>query len=376
MKKSNVLVIATVLIALHALAFVVFIGSKSDKAAPPQPTVQANPAPAQQEPRPRKEFKVPELKLPQIQETQAPPQTTTPPAVKPADPIAVPGSREGYMRSDRPDRRTSRVYDKLVGDPYQGAIVIDAHTGKILYERRATTYAYPASVTKLMTLLLVLERIESGAIRLDDKVEITRAGMNVGGSQAYLDVRESGLYSVDDLLKALMIHSANDAAAVLAIHVAGSKEAFVDLMNQKARELGMNSTVYHSVHGLPPSGGSQPDISTPYDIALLSLAVLRHPDTLHYTGTRLDYMPPSPLREKPFMLANRNAMVDGAKESYTGCDGLKTGYHSKGGFSLAATAERNGQRVVVVTLGSPDKHTRNQNVRELLDKGFEILSQP
>ena len=253
---------------------------------------------------------------------------------------------------------------------------MDARTGKILYEDHATNHAYPASVTKLMTLLLVLEEIDSGKISLNEKVTITREGMRVGGSQAYLDVRESGLYSVDDLLKALMIHSANDAAAVLAIRVAGTQDAFVEKMNQKARQLGMNSTTYHSVHGLPPSDGSQPDISTPYDIALLSLAVLRHPQTLGYTSNKLDYFPPSPQRpEGPFMMATRNVLIKGGSDGYDGCDGLKTGYHARGGWSLSATAEKNGKRVIAIALGCPDKKSRNATVCSLLDKGFAQMNE-
>ena len=370
MKKSNVLVIASVLIAVHVLVFIAVIGSKGDKpqelravpipkaaAAPSDPAIPA--------------FDVPELQL--LESTAVTPvEVAAMPVAKSREVIAKPRNRQGYLRSDRASRRTSTVYSKLTGAPYRSAIVVDARTGRILYEDHADAYAYPASVTKMMTMLIVLEQVDKGLVRLDEKVEITREAMGVGGSPAYLDVRESGLYSVDYLLKALMIHSANDSARVLGIHVAGSKQAFVDMMNQKARELGMSSTIYHSEHGLPPSDGSQPDISTAYDIALLSMAALRHPETLPYTGTKLDYLPPSPLRKERFMLANRNVLV--GKAPYAGCDGLKTGYHSKGGWSLAATAERNGQRVVAVLLGSPDKNTRNETARKLLDKGFAALA--
>ena len=372
MKKSNVLVIASVLIAVHVLVFLAFIGSKGDRPREPR-AVPIPPADtAASEPAAIPEFKVPELKL--LPETTAvtPVKVKAMPVAQPREVIAKPGNRQGGLRSDRADRRTSTVYSKLTGDPYRSAIVVDARTGRILYEDHADAYAYPASVTKMMTMLIVLEQIDKGLVRLDEKVKITREGMGVGGSQAYLDVRESGLYSVDDLLKALMIHSANDAARVLGIHVAGSKAAFVDMMNQKARELGMSATTYHTEHGLPPSDGSQPDISCAYDIALLSLAALRHPETLRYSGTKLDYLPPSPLRKERFMLANRNVLV--GKAPYAGCDGLKTGYHGMGGWSLAATAERNGQRVVAVLLGSPDRNTRNDTARKLLDKGFAALA--
>ncbi len=365
MKKSNVTVIAAVLIALHVLVFAIVLGNRDDRQETPKPTappseaVETIPAPT-----PKVDDAAPEPRAIPVEVVEMAP-------IPVRETIAVPGTIEGYLRSDRPNRRTSKVYPELKGSPYRGAIVVDARTGKILYENRATTYCYPASVTKLMTMLIVLDQIDSGVIHLNDKVKITKEGTSVGGSQAYLDTRESMAFTVDDLLNALVIHSANDAARVLGIHVAGSKAAFVDMMNQKARELGMNSTVYHSEHGLPPGKGKQPDISTPYDIAILSLACLRHPATLRYTSTKVTYLPLGPIRKEKFMLANRNVLV--GRDPYPGCDGLKTGYHGIGGWSLTATAERNGQRVVSVVLGSPDKATRNATSRKLLDKGFEAL---
>ncbi len=364
MKKSNVTLIATALIAFHVVVFFLLIGSR-DK--PPKRVPAASPTPSPTQPAPASEaladFAIPEVAIPVEVVEMVPAQRR--------ETIAVPGSRVGYLRSDRPNRRTSKVYPNLVGDPYQSAIVVDARTGKILHENRANAYAYPASVTKLMTMLITLEQIDAGTISLDDKVAITKEGLGVGGSQVYLDARESGAFTVDDLLNAVMIHSACDAARVLGIHVAGSKEAFIDMMNQKARELGMNSTVYHTEHGLPPGKGKQPDISTAYDVAILSLACLRHPETLRYTSTKLAYLPLSSIRKEKFMLANRNALV--GKAPYPGCDGLKTGYHKIGGWSLAATAERNGQRVVSVVLGSPNKNIRNATTRTWLDKGFKAL---
>jgi D-alanyl-D-alanine carboxypeptidase (penicillin-binding protein 5/6) len=145
------------------------------------------------------------------------------------------------------------------------------------------------------------------------------------------------------------------------------------MMNRRAEELGMNSTTYHSEHGLPPSDGTQPDISTPYDIALLCLAVMRHPKTLELSSTKLAWLPQSPIRSEEFMLANRNILV--RQEPYPGCDGLKTGYHAKGGYSLAATAKKGEQRILAVIVGSPDSKTRTAEVRKLLDIGFERMTQ-
>ncbi len=364
MKKSNVTIIATLLIAVHILVFGLFVGkSKDGKKRAPAHTESAQPAPAIDS---MAHFAIPKLATPALEEAIIPVEIVERPPAPVRETIATPGHRAGYMRSDRSNRRTTKVYPKLTGNPYRGAIVIDARTGKILYENRATTYCYPASVTKLMTMLIVLEQIDAGVIRLTDKIKITNEIAKIGGSQVWLDPRETD-FTIDDMLYALMVHSANDAAYALAVHVAGSRDTFVDMMNQKARELGMNATTYHSPHGLPPTDGTQPDISTPYDIAILSLAALRLPNTLHYTSTELKY-----IRGGATMLATRNALakrVDG----YQGCDGLKTGYHNMGGWSLTATAERNGQRIISVVLGSPDKTTRYAISRKLLDKGFQTL---
>ena len=377
MKKSNVTVIAAALIVLHLIIFILLIGTKNDqkpskKGQKAQQTAQAKPA------APIPERTTPELNIPEAPLFDPMPepfvmpvevvQSTPAPA---REIIAFPSNKSGYLRSDRQSRRTKQVFPELKRDPFQSAIVVDARTGKILYENRSVVYAYPASVTKLMTMLIVLEQIDAGAIHLSDRIKITQEIAGVGGSGIYLDVRESGHFTVENMLTAMMVHSANDAAASLAVHVAGSVDAFVDLMNKKARALGMNSTTYQSPHGLPPGGGKQPDISTASDTAILSLAALRQPATLPYTSTKLAYLPLSPIRKEQFMLANRNALV--GKKPYPGCDGLKTGYHSAGGSSLTATAKQGNQRIIAITLGCPNKNIRDVEIRKLLDKGFEAL---
>ena len=324
MKKSNITVIATVLIAIHVFLFVALIGSKADKKVKPKTTPPTTNT--QHAPRSNPEFEVPHLELVEVAPipVQAMPVEIVEIAPKKArENIATTSRREGYLRSDRENRRTRQVFPELKNDPYQSAIVVDAQTGKILFENRAAVYSYPASITKMMTMLIVLEQIDAGVIGLNDHVAITKEVAGIGGSGVYLDVRESGVFTVSNMLEALMIHSANDAAAALAMHVAGSVDSFVDMMNQKARELGMNSTTYQSPHGLPPGNGKQPDISTAYDVAILSLAALRHPQTLNYSSTKLAWLPLSPIRNEKFMLANRNALV--GKKPYLGCDGLKTG---------------------------------------------------
>lgn len=250
-------------------------------------------------------------------------------------------------------------YPARAETPYLGAIVVDAATGDVLFEDKADARGYPASVIKLLDLLVILETIESGAVTLQDTVPVTKEAMETGGSQVYLDVRES--FSVDDLLYALTVQSANDAAVALATKVAGSKEGFVDLMREKARALGMISTQIHSVHGLPPGPGQKPDLTSPRDLAVLCRELLRHADALRYTATT-----ERGFRNDTFMMRNHNPLL----ATFEGCDGFKTGYYKKAGFSIAATAERNGQRVIAVVLGSADKKVRNEKAAELLSKGF------
>ena len=275
-------------------------------------------------------------------------------------------NKQGYLCNNLPNRHTKKVYASLVRSPYRGAIIVDVKTKRVLFKDHETSYGYPASLTKLMTFLLVLENIHNGKIHLFDHVKITDEIAKIGGSQIWLDPREKN-FTVDDLLYALMVHSANDAAYALALHIAGTRKRFVQMMNQKARKLGMNATTYHSPHGLPPNDGSQPDISTAHNIALLSLAVLQYPETLHYTNTERKY-----LRNKKTILITRNNLIK-KSGGYLGCDGLKTGYHAKGGWSISVTAKRKNHRIVVVLLGCPNKKIRTEQARKLLDKGFKIL---
>jgi serine-type D-Ala-D-Ala carboxypeptidase (penicillin-binding protein 5/6) len=246
--------------------------------------------------------------------------------------------------------------------PYAGAIVVDAATGKVLFEDNADAKGYPASVTKLMVLLVILEAIESQHLTLDDPITITADASKIGGSQVFL--KENEVFTVDELLYALIVQSANDAATALAIHYAGTKEAFVDLMNKRAQELGMKDTVFHSVHGLPPSKDQLPDVSTPRDIAKLCQELLKRPDSLKYTSTK--ERPFRPDAAEPFMMRSHNHLLGNLE----GCDGFKTGYFSAAGFSIAATAQKKGQRAVAVVMGSVDRKVRDAKTKEILSKGL------
>jgi D-alanyl-D-alanine carboxypeptidase (penicillin-binding protein 5/6) len=250
--------------------------------------------------------------------------------------------------------------------PYLGAILVDAATGKVLFEDNADVSGYPASMVKLMDLLIVLEMVESNVMSLDDSVKITAAASKIGGSQVYL--KENEVFTVDELLYALIVQSANDAAVSLALHIAGTKEAFVEMMNEKARELGMTRTEFHSVHGLPPGRGQQPDVTTARDMTKLCRELLRREDVLRYTSTKeRTFRPDCPT---PFIMRTHNHVL----RNFEGCDGLKTGYFTRAGFSVAATATKKGARALAVVLGSEHRKVRDAKATELLSRGLaEII---
>jgi len=260
---------------------------------------------------------------------------------------------------------TATALEILARNPYSGAIVIDAATGKVLFADNADTKGYPASITKLMVLLVILDAVEAHRLTLDEPVTVTAKASKIGGSQVYL--KDNEVFPVDELLYALIVQSANDAATALAIHYAGGKEAFVELMNRRAQEIGMRDTVFRSVHGLPPGNGQPPDISTPRDIAKLCRELLKKPNALKYTSTRQ-----RPFRAdaaEPFMMRNHNRLLGRIE----GCDGLKTGYFRAAGFSIAATASRKDQRAVAVVLGALNGKVRDAKAKEMLTKGLMEL---
>jgi len=250
----------------------------------------------------------------------------------------------------------------MARDPYVSALVIDADSGKVLFSDQADTIAYPASVLKLMNLLVILKQLEQGKIHLNDMVQVTAEAAKTGGSQVYLDPKEK--FPLEELLYALAVQSANDAAVALAIHVAGSKEGFIALMNQQAAELGMKSSRFHSVHGLPPAEGQKPDETTATDLAILCRELAKRPEALKYTGTK-----ERGFRDNKFMMHNHNHLL-GAVD---GCDGFKTGYYEAAGFSIAATAKRGGVRIIAIVMGSKDRKVRDAKTRELLAKGFTLV---
>jgi D-alanyl-D-alanine carboxypeptidase (penicillin-binding protein 5/6) len=184
----------------------------------------------------------------------------------------------------------------------------------------------------------------------------------MGGSQVYLDPKEQ--FSVEDLLYALAIQSANDAAVALAMHVAGSTEEFINLMNQRAKELGMKDSQFHSVHGLPPSKGQKPDETTAIDLAILARELAKRPEIFEYTGIK-----ERSFRDGKFIMRTHNHLLG----RVNGCDGFKTGYFQAAGFSIVATAQRGGVRIIAIVMGSKDRKIRNAKAEELLAKGFALV---
>lgn len=249
--------------------------------------------------------------------------------------------------------------DTVSKDPYVSAMVVDADTGEVLFEDNAEAVAYPASVLKLMVLLVVIDHLERGTLQLDEMVQVTPEAAKMGGSQVYLDPKER--FSIEDLMYALMVQSANDAAVALAIHIGGSKDGFVAMMNERAQQLGMKDTHFSSVHGLPPSEGQKVDTTTARDLAVLSRELAANPETYRYTGTR-----ERDFRNGEFVMRTHNHLL----ASVDGCDGFKTGYFKAAGFSIVATAKRKGVRIIAVVLGSKDRKVRDAKATELLAKGF------
>jgi D-alanyl-D-alanine carboxypeptidase (penicillin-binding protein 5/6) len=252
--------------------------------------------------------------------------------------------------------------DNLARDPYASALLVDADTGKILFEDHAETSVYPASVLKLMVLLVLLERIEQGALGLEEMVQVTGEAARMGGSQVYLDPKEQ--FSVEDLIYALTVQSANDASVALATHVAGSPVAFIALMNRRAEELGMKDTHFYSVHGLPPAEGQKVDETTAKDLSILARELAKRPETFKYTSTRV-----RDFRDGKFVMRTHNHLL----ANVGGCDGFKTGYFKAAGFSIVATAKREGVRIIAIVMGSKDRKVRDAKAAELLATGFAMV---
>ena len=237
------------------------------------------------------------------------------------------------------------------------AILLEASTGTVLYAKDQHKKLSPASVTKIMTLLLVAEELASGSITLEQSVTVSSNAASMGGSQIFL--KEGECFTVDELLKSTVIASANDAAVALAELISGSEAAFVARMNERAGELGMKNTDFENCTGLDDTTTSH--LTSAYDIALMSRELIKHDIILKHSGVWQDS-----IRNGEFVLTNTNRLV----RYYSGCTGLKTGSTDKAGYCVSATAKRDGMHLIAVVMGAESRDKRNECARALLDYGF------
>ena len=239
----------------------------------------------------------------------------------------------------------------------KSAVLMEAETGKILYANNENEALPPASVTKVMTLLLIMEAIEQKKITYTDMVAASENACSMGGSQIYLEVGEQ--MSVEDLIKSVVIASANDAAVTLAEYIAGTEDAFVDMMNARARELGMENTNFENTNGLDDT--TENHVTSAKDIAIMSRELIKYPKITEYSSIWMDTV-----RNGEFGLTNTNRLI----RFYKGATGLKTGSTSKAGFCITATAQRDGMTLIAVIMASPSRDARNSAAVSLLNYGF------
>ena len=246
----------------------------------------------------------------------------------------------------------------------KSALLMDVATGTVLYEQNAHEALPPASVTKVMTMLLIMEAVDSGRIGLQDAVTASETAAAKGGSQIFLKAGET--MTAADMLKAIAVSSANDCACAMAEHIAGSEAAFVEMMNRRAGELGMKDTRFVNCTGLDDGEEAKNHLTSAYDIALMSRQLLSaHPDIKNYTTIWMDS-----LRDGKFGLSNTNKMV----RFYSGCTGLKTGFTSGAGYCLSASAQREGMELVAVVMGCETSQKRFAACKAMLDHGFAAYS--
>lgn len=244
----------------------------------------------------------------------------------------------------------------------RSAVLIDADTGTVISDKNKDEQLPPASITKIMTMLLTMEALDQGKIKMNEKVRTSEYAASMGGSQIFLEPGEE--MTVEEMLKGIAMASGNDASVAMAEKLAGSEEAFVQMMNERAAQLGLKNTHFANSNGLPVAN----HYSSAYDIALMSRELLKHEQIVKFTGAYQDYLRKD--TAKPFWLVNTNKLV----RFYDGADGLKTGFTTEAKYCLSATAKRDNLRVIAVVMGEPDSKTRNAEVGKLFDYAFSQYS--
>ena len=242
------------------------------------------------------------------------------------------------------------------------AIMLEASTGEIIFQKNVNEKRPPASMTKMMSMLLIMENIEKGNLAFEEEVTASAYASSMGGSQIFLKAGEK--MKVEDLLKGIAIGSGNDATVAMAERIAGTEEAFVKLMNDRAKELGLNNTNFKNSTGLD----AENHYSTAYDMSVIARELVKHKKILEFTGTYEDYLRKD--SASPFWLVNTNRLV----RFYKGVDGLKTGYTKEAGYCLTSTAEKDNMRLITVVMNEPSTQIRNGETSSMLDYGFNMYS--
>ncbi|MCY3822526.1 MAG: D-alanyl-D-alanine carboxypeptidase [Nitrospinae bacterium] len=243
--------------------------------------------------------------------------------------------------------------------PYRSILLLEAKTGRALKAKNERLPTKPASIVKMMTALIAMEQINRNIIHLDEIITTSRSASRIGGQQVYLKQGEK--FSLRDLMKSIIISSANDSSYAVAEHIAGDAEAFVELMNQRAKELGMTNTHFVNVNGLPPGRNKPTNRMSARDAGILARELIKYPLIMKWSATRN-----APFRNGSFILTNTNTLLG----RFRGMDGLKTGYHRKAGFSIVATAKRKNLRLIAVVMGSSHSRRRFKEAKRLLAWGF------
>ncbi len=244
----------------------------------------------------------------------------------------------------------------------KSSILIEATTGEIIHENNSNERYAPASMTKIMSLIIIMEEIESGALKLDEKIRISQNAASMGGSQIYLEANEE--MTVNDLLKGICVGSANDAVVALAERISGTEEAFVFKMNERVKKMGLKNTNFKNATGLDEAN----HYSSAYDMAMMGRELVRHKKILEYSGIYETYLRQD--TNKKFWLVNTNKLI----KTFDGMDGLKTGYTKEAGYCLTATAKRNDMRLIGVIMGEETSSKRNDDMTKMLEYGFNLYT--